>query len=175
MIDVLIKMINGEIENRTVLKIYHPIGKIYYTFNSETTLFYNGLNWELDHCYKLDDKFLNFDVKLIPPKPKKYYLRLSKNDSFSYVNWDGRSSCEFATKQRNYFGYKTKFTQEEIDGCEFLKFVEKYGVKEDVEVIDVFVKQANKEIKEGTIWRVSVPDEELFGKKSVILRQVILH
>lgn len=34
-----------------------------------------------------------------------------------------------------------------------------------MKLIDVFVKQANKEIKEGTILRV--PDGELFGKKSV--------
>lgn len=34
-----------------------------------------------------------------------------------------------------------------------------------MKLIDVFVKQASKEIKEGTILRV--PDEGLFGKKSV--------
>lgn len=34
-----------------------------------------------------------------------------------------------------------------------------------MKIIDVLVKQANKEIKEGTI--LKVPDEELFGKKSV--------
>lgn len=34
-----------------------------------------------------------------------------------------------------------------------------------MKLIDVFVKQANKEIMEGTILRV--PDEGLFGKKSV--------
>ena len=34
-----------------------------------------------------------------------------------------------------------------------------------MKLIDVFVKQANQEIKEGTILRV--PDEGLFGKKSV--------
>ena len=134
MIDVLVKIANGEIKGQTVLEIHNPVGngKVYtYTFNGENKMFYNGCNWALDYCYKLDDKFLNFDVKLIPPQPKKYYLRLNKDNDLSYVNWDGRSSCEFATKQRYYFGYKTKFTQEEIDGCEFLKFVEKYGVKEE--------------------------------------------
>lgn len=34
-----------------------------------------------------------------------------------------------------------------------------------MKMIDVLVKQADKEIKEGTI--LKVPDEELFGKKSV--------
>lgn len=132
MIDVIVKLANGEIEDQTVLKIYDPMGKVNtYTFNGETKTFYNGY-MEL-YFFKLDDKFLNFDVKLIPPKSKKYYLRLNKDNDFSYVNWDGLNSCEFATKQRYYFGYKTKFTQEEIDGCEFLKFVEKYGVKEEVE------------------------------------------
>lgn len=34
-----------------------------------------------------------------------------------------------------------------------------------MKLIEVLVKQANKEIKEGTI--LKVPDEELFGKKSI--------
>ncbi|CAI3479457.1 hypothetical protein CIRMBP1310_01698 [Enterococcus cecorum] len=34
-----------------------------------------------------------------------------------------------------------------------------------MKLIDVLIKQANKEIKEGTI--LKVPDEELFGKKSI--------
>lgn len=37
-------------------------------------------------------------------------------------------------------------------------------MKMKLKLIDVFVKQANKEIKKGTILRV--PDEGLFGKKS---------
>lgn len=134
MIDVLIKVANGEIKDQTVLEIHNPIGncKVYtYTFNGQTKMFYNGFNWTLDYYYKLDDKFLNFDVRLIPPKPKKYYLRLNGDNDFSYVNWDKRSSYEFSTSC-DYFGYETKFTQEEIDNNELLKFVEKYGVKEEV-------------------------------------------
>ena len=131
MIDVIVKLANGEIEDQTVLKIYDPMGKVNtYTFDGETKRFYNGYNLEL-YFFKLDDRFLNFDVKLIPPRPKKYYLRLNKDNDLSYVNWDGRSSYEFAMKE-DFFGYQTKFTQEEIDDNEFLKFVEKYGVKEEV-------------------------------------------
>lgn len=131
MIDVIVKLANGKIEDQTVLKIYDPMGKVNtYTFNGKSKTFYNGY-MEL-YSFKLDDKFLNFDVKLIPPKPKKYYLRLNGDNDFNYVNWDRRSSYEFATKE-DFFGYKTKFTQKEIDDNEFLKFVEKYGIKEEVE------------------------------------------
>lgn len=135
MIDVLVKIANGEIKDQTVLEIHNPVGngKVYtYTFNGENKMFYNGCNWALDYCYKLDDKFLNFDVRLIPPKPKKYYLRLNRDNDFSYVNWDKRNSYEFSVSC-DYFGYETKFTQEEINNNELLKFVEKYGVKEEVE------------------------------------------
>lgn len=133
MIDVLTKVANNEIKDQTVLEIHNPVGNgkvCTYTFDGKTKMFYNGSNWALDYCYKLDDKFLNFDVRLIPPKPKKYYLRLNRDNDFSYVNWDKRSSYEFSVSC-DYFGYKTKFTQEEIDNNEFLKFVEKYGVKEE--------------------------------------------
>ena len=110
MIDVIVKLANGEIEDQTVLKIYDPMGKVNtYTFDGETKRFYNGYNLE-PYFSKLDDRFLNFDVKLIPPRPKKYYLRLNKDNDLSYVNWDGRSSYEFAMKE-DFFGYQTKFTQ----------------------------------------------------------------
>lgn len=134
MIDVLVKIANGEIKDQTVLEIHDPVNTLYtYTFNEKYKSFYSNTEYsrELGNYFKINDNFLNREVELIPPKPKKYYLRLNSDNDFSYVNWDGLSSCEFATKQRYYFGYKTKFTQEEIDGCEFLKFVEKYGVKEE--------------------------------------------
>lgn len=120
MIDVLIKIANDEIKDKTVLEIYDPRGRLYtYTFNGEKSYF-----------FKLENKFLNFEVRLIPPKPKKYYLKLNKDNIFSYVNLNRHNSYELSTKDER-LGYKTKFTQEEIDDNEFLKFVEQYGVKEE--------------------------------------------
>ena len=75
---------------------------------------------------------LNRDVELIEPKPKKYYLRLDGDDSFSYINKNVYFSYEVANKSENT-NYKTKFTQEEIDESMLLKFIEQHGIKEEVE------------------------------------------
>lgn len=86
----------------------------------------------LENCMFLKEEDLNQEVELIPPKPKKYYLRLDEDDSFSYINLTMYAAYEAATKDE-FFGYKTKFTQEEIDGSIFLKFIEQHGIKEEVD------------------------------------------
>lgn len=133
MIEVMIKLANGGIEDQTTLKIYDPCALHTYTFKGRYNAFYSNTKYstELGNYFKINSNFLNYEVELTPPKPKKYYLRLNRDNDFSYVNWDKRSSYEFSASC-DYFGYKTKFTQEEIDNDEFLKFVEKYGVKEEV-------------------------------------------
>ena len=126
MIDVLIKLANGEIKDQTTLKIHDPVNTLYtYTFNGKYKSFYSNTEYsrELGNYFKINDNFLNREVELIPPKPKKYYLRLYEDDSFSYIN-KNKIGCT---------DYKTKFTQEEIDGSMLLKFIEQYGVKEEVE------------------------------------------
>lgn len=76
--------------------------------------------------------FRNKEVELIEPEPKKYYLRLYKNDNFSYINKNVYFSYEVANKSV-HTNYKTKFTQEEIDESMLLKFIEQHGIKEEVE------------------------------------------
>ncbi|MCJ0554172.1 hypothetical protein MMJ53_05215 [Enterococcus cecorum] len=48
---------------------------------------------------------------------------MSELARYIYDLSDKNETCEFATK----------FTQEEIDNDKFLKFVEKYAIKEEVE------------------------------------------
>ena len=134
MIEVLQLISEGKIKDKTTLEIYDPIDKLYtYTFNGKFKAFYSNTKYseELSCYFKLNDMFLNFEVELIPPKPKKYYLRLDKDDNCSYINKNVYFSYEVANKsERN--NYKTKFTQEEIDGSMFLKFIEQHGIKEEV-------------------------------------------
>ena len=137
MIDVLIKLANGEIKDQTTLKIYDHVDKLYtYTFDGKYNSFYSAkYSRELGDYFKISGNFLNLEVELIPPKPKKYYLRLDKDDNCSYINKNVYFSYEVANKSEHN-NYKTKFTQEEIDGSIFLKFIEQHGIKEEVDEND---------------------------------------
>lgn len=125
MIEVLQKVANGEIKDQTILEIHDPAHALHtYTFEGKYNSFYSNTKYrrELGDYFKISGNFLNLEVELIPPKPKKYYLRLYEDDSFSYIN-KNKIGCT---------DYKTKFTQEEIDGSMLLKFIERHGIKEEV-------------------------------------------
>lgn len=132
-IEVFIKLVNDEIKDQTILKIYDHTGDLHrYTFDGKFKAFYDESDDELGGDFEISNKFLNYEAELIEPKPKKYYLRLDEDDNFSYINKKVRFSYEVASKS-GCTDYKTKFTQEEIDESMLLKFIEKYGVKEEVE------------------------------------------
>lgn len=131
-IDVLAKLANDEIKDGTELEVHDLMGHITkYTFYGKSKEFRNERFDGMDRWFSINDSFLNLEVELIPPKPKKYYLRLDKDDNCSYINKNVYFSYEVANKSEHN-NYKTKFTQEEIDGSMFLKFIEQHGVKEEV-------------------------------------------
>ena len=133
MIDVLNVMTEGKIKEGKKLKIGYKI----YDYIKDYTESGNCsfVNQEDDRAEFLEDNefittdFLNKEVELIPPKPKKYYLRLDGDDSFSYINKKVRFFYEVASKS-GCTDYKTKLTQEEIDESMLLKFIEQHGIKE---------------------------------------------
>lgn len=114
-IDVLNMIAEGEIKEGTKF----ILNDVLFIFNGR--VFESDL-YLLENCMFLKEEDLNQEVELIPPKPKKYYLRLYEDDSFSYIN-KNKIGCT---------DYKTKFTQEEIDGSMLLKFIERHGIKEEV-------------------------------------------
>ncbi|MDT2797400.1 hypothetical protein P7H47_09140 [Enterococcus cecorum] len=136
MIEVFIKLVNDEIKDQTILKIYDHTGDLYrYTFDGKYKAFYDESDEELGGDFEISNKFLNYEAELIEPIPKEYQLRLYEEDDLSYVvrssynsdfNYDLGSKMELCE-------FTTKFTQEEIDNDGFLKFVEKHGIKEEVE------------------------------------------
>lgn len=136
MIDVINMMREGRIKEGTKLKIGYKIYSYIkdYTENENCSF----VNQEDDRNELLEDNelittnFLNLDVELIKPKVKKYCLRLVEDDSFSYINLNRYACYELANKD-DCCGYKTEFTQEEIDNDKVLKFVEIHGIKEAVD------------------------------------------
>lgn len=131
LIDVLIKLSKGEIENGTTLTINDRGGYRQYKYIGDFC-FFDDYNVPLSIYGK---NGLNSEVILAVPKPKKYQLKLYKDDDLSYMtrsssgldfNYDLGSKSEIGE-------FITKFTQDEIDDDKFLKFVEQYGIKEEVE------------------------------------------
>lgn len=115
-IEILKKIANGEIEKGTKLWLE----ECSFNFNGDS---FTNEQYPFGNSSFLSTRFLNKEVELIPPKPKKYYLRLYEDDSFSYIN-KNKIGCT---------DYKTKFTQEEIDESMLLKFIEQHGIKEEAE------------------------------------------
>ena len=134
MIDVLNMMAKGEIKAQTELFVYDNIECINsYTFDGKA--FYDERDKEIGSDFIISSMFLNYTVELIEPEPKKYQLKLYKEDDLSYVT---RSSClgDFNYNFDNkieIMDFKTKFTQEEIDNDKLLKFIEQHGIKEVVD------------------------------------------
>lgn len=131
MIDVLAKLARDEIKDGTELEVHDSIGStLKYTFYGKLKVFRDERFDGMDRWFSIDNSFLNLEVDLIPPKPKKFYLRLDEDDKFSYINKNVYFSYEVANKSE-HTNYKTNFTQEEIDESMLLKFIEKHGIKEE--------------------------------------------
>lgn len=138
MIDVLNMMAKGEIKEGSKLKIggntYSYIDT--YTDDDGYCSFVNEEGYSdtfLEDEEMITQHFLNLEVEMIPPKPKKYYLRLDGDDKFSYIYRNVEyHTCKLSSKSES-FACKTKFTQEEIDNDKLLKFIEQHGIKEEVE------------------------------------------
>lgn len=135
-IEVFIKLVNDEIKDQTILKIYDHTGDLHrYTFDGKFKAFYDESDDELGGDFEISNKFLNYEAELIESKPKKYQLKLYEDDDFSYVTrspYDNIFSYYISDKNETC-NFITKFTQEEIDNDKLLKFVEQHGIKEEVE------------------------------------------
>lgn len=135
MIDVLNMMAKGEIKEGTKLITDDDLDDYAYRYSEVYQTFMDRYMNRIEDDFFLDEGFLNTEVELIEPIPKEYQLRLYEEDDLSYVvrssynsdfNYDLGSKDELIESQ-------TKFAQEEIDNDKLLKFVEQYGIKEEVE------------------------------------------
>lgn len=129
LINVLILMAEGKIKEGTKLEF----DGYEYEFSEDHFEDDSG-NW-LEDVHEISASFLNLEVKLIPPKEKKYRLKLYEDDAFSYVarsSYDSGFNYDISDKNE-ICEFITKFTQEEIDNAKLLKFVEQHGIKEEVE------------------------------------------
>lgn len=130
MIEVLNMMVKGEIKEGTKLKIGY---KIYDYINDYTE---SGdcsfVNKENDGTNLLEDneliteKFLNLESKLIPPKQKKYSIKLNirgLNKVESYINYkvSNIDPVIILSNDQPTISWKTQFTKQEMKEIKAIK------------------------------------------------------
>lgn len=144
MIDVLNKLAKGEIKDKTILDVYDHTGDIYtYTFDEEFKAFYDEYDNEMAGDFEISNKFLNYEVELIPPKEKKYLVKLhikgllNIRNYLNYYNDGIKQWIELGNNLVQGF-YQTRFTKQEMQDIqlvrEFLEDME--GKYELIEVED---------------------------------------
>lgn len=142
MIEVMIKLANGGIEDQTTLKIYDPCALHTYTFKGRYNAFYSNTKYstELGNYFKINSNFLNYEVELIPPREKKYLIKFNmrglKNGK-EYLNYDKHCGhVGLINDKQETSLIQTKFTKKELQDIqqvhEFLEDME--GKYELIEV-----------------------------------------
>ena len=125
MIDVLNMMAKGEIKDQTILDVYDHTGDIYtYTFDEEFKAFYDEYDNEMAGDFEISNKFLNYEVELIPPKPKKYLIKLTIkgiNNENTYLNRSRKKNVIFLSDSFEGQYTQTKFTKQEMQGIKPVK------------------------------------------------------
>ena len=130
MIDVLNKLSKGEIKAQTELFVYDHIECIdIYTFDGKA--FYNERGEEIGSHFIISGEFLNYIVELIPPKEKRYLVKINirgLQERFTYLNY-----CETSGRVNLHDKYRlssiqTEFTKDELQSIksvrEFLEDME---------------------------------------------------
>lgn len=143
-IEVFIKLVNDEIKDQTILKIYDHTGTLYpYTFEGKYNSFYSNTKYrrELGGYFKISGDFLNFEVELIPPKEKKYLIKVNIKGlirELTVVNYQRLTGKIHLGSPGNTNFVQTSFTKSELQSIqpvrEFLEDME--GKYELIEVND---------------------------------------
>lgn len=104
--------------------------------------FENGVGDWLEDIHEISASFLNLEVELIPPKPKKYLVKFNMrwiDDGTSYLNYDVEKKLMFLSGDEHYDAqFMTHFTKQELQSIqpvrEFLEDMK--GKYELVEVVE---------------------------------------
>ena len=133
MIDVLIKLANGEIKDQTTLKIHDHHVLHTYTFEGKYNSFYSNTKYrrELGGYFKIGGDFLNYEVELIPPKEKRYLVKFNMRglrNGMNYLNYNQDTGHVSIFDKSEWSPVQTKFTEKEMQDIqlvrEFLKDME---------------------------------------------------
>ncbi|RBR36050.1 hypothetical protein EB26_00872 [Enterococcus cecorum] len=125
MIDVLAKLARDEIKDGTELEVHDVIGRtLKYTFYGNLKTFLDERFDGMDRWFSINNSFLNFDVKLIPPKEKRYLVKFNMRglkENEMYLNYQTETDyVQIADKKQN-LSYKTHFKKSELKSIKLVR------------------------------------------------------
>lgn len=131
MIEVFGLMAKKGIEHETQLIVYYESVGYVYKYHKLYRTFLNDDSKRMEEDFVFGDDFLNFDVKLIPPKEKKYLIKVNVRGlaiSFEYLNYYEPGKGIVISSENDNYSYKTHFTKSEMQSIqpvrEFLEDME---------------------------------------------------
>ena len=140
-IEVFNLMAERKIEEGTKLIVSGGFEEFEYEYKKRHLNFVDEDLDDLDERFNIDENFLNREVELIPPKEKKYLVKLNMRglrEDFAYLNYTKSRNCVVIHGKVDCATYKTHFTKDELQSIqpvrEFLEDME--GKFELVEVAD---------------------------------------
>lgn len=127
MIEVLNMMAKGEIKEGTKLKFVDSCNEIVsYIYDEEMNAFYDEAQYDLGSEGEICGPFLNKKVELIPPKEKKYLVKLhikgllNIRNYLNYYNDGIKQWIEIGNNLVQGF-YQTRFTKQEMQDIKLVR------------------------------------------------------
>lgn len=144
MIDVLNMMAKGKIKEGTKLITDDDLDDYVYQYSELYQAFMDRYMNGVEDDFEIDKDFLNLEVELIPPKPKKYLVKfnmrgLRKGREYLNLDYDKRGDERVRLEDKcETLSMQTEFTKQELKSIqpvrEFLEDMQ--GKYELVEVVE---------------------------------------
>lgn len=144
MINVFKLMADNAIKDKTEIVIYYDSEAYVYKYHKLYQTFLNEDSQRMEEEFVFGVDFLNFEVDLIPPKERKYWIKFNMRglrNGREYLNLDyDKRGCECVHLNSKYetSSIQTRFTKSELESIkavrEFLQDMNgKYELVEEEE------------------------------------------
>lgn len=127
MIEVLNMMAEGNLKEGTILKFVDSCNEtVSYIYDEEMNAFYDEAQYDLGSEGEICGPFLNKKVELIPPKEKKYLVKLhikgllNIRNYLNYYNDGIKQWIEIGNNLVQGF-YQTRFTKQEMQDIKLVR------------------------------------------------------
>ena len=121
MIEVFDLMAKKEIKHETLLIVYSESVGYVYKYDKLYRTFLNDDSKRMEEDFVFGDDFLNFDVKLIPPKEKKYLVKFNMrglDNECKYLNYSSSQKSVILNIKISNRAFQTHFTKDELQSIQ---------------------------------------------------------
>ncbi|CAI3281455.1 hypothetical protein CIRMBP1230_00437 [Enterococcus cecorum] len=124
MIEVFDLMAKKEIKHKTLLIVYSESVGYVYKYDKLYRTFLNDDSKRMEEDFMFGDDFLNFDVKLIPPKEKKYLVKFNMrglDNECKYLNYSNSRKSVILNVKISNRAFQTRFTKSELQSIQLVR------------------------------------------------------